>query len=147
VSDDRVTVTSETTVKWIVTDTVTGRRTFVTAGPREKAEEFAEGFRNYLAIPELKDLQALATASLDTWDGTESSFWWTPDEVEKWWTDDEDVWVGDDPDAAFIAAVNPRVVLGLIGLLRAYGYETDAEREAREKESVDALIARLEAKK
>lgn len=95
----------------------------------EAANEHAQAVEILATLPDLNELEQVAKESLATWDGTENTFWWTPDEVEAWWTDDEDVWTGDDPDAAFISAATPRVVLGLLYKLKAAQTMLDIARE------------------
>ena len=111
---------------WVVVIAGEDNAAFTT---EEEAEEHAQAIELLVALPDLNDLEKVAKASLATWDGTEDSFWWTKDEVETWWTEDEDVWTGDDEDAAFIAAANPRVVLGLLYKLKAAQTMLDIARE------------------
>ena len=111
---------------WIVVIGGEGNASFAT---EEEAAEHALAVELLAKLPDLNNLEFLAKESLATWDGTEDSYWWTTDEVETWWTDDDDVWTGDHEDAAFIAAANPRVVLGLLYKLKAAQTMLDIARE------------------
>lgn len=113
--------------------------------PESAVSEYVEGWRNCLAFDEaVDDLEKLAQASLDTWvdERTPEPKWWGADSLAM--GDYNNPLSDEHQDAAFIAAVSPRVILGMLATLNFLGYETPRERKEREERDMATLIAAFE---
>ena len=113
--------------------------------PESAVAEYVEGWRNCLAFDAVvDDLEQLAQASLDTWvdERTPEPKWWDAGHLAM--GDYNNPLSDEHVDAAFIAALSPRVVLGMLMTLNFLGYETPRQRREREERDMSRLIAAFE---